>query len=263
MEQNIKYTTDGKKVVVLGNLNSQEKIVQEVFIIDNNEIPSGENFVVKTLHDAPAVSWKEKRINEIEEKYNKTYSQKEKEYDEMCKNFDLKTVVVKEKLSFLKKLEPNLTERQLITLINFISGDIKYVVKEGYYDVEILEYDSIITTKEYGRFESLKLVSVFGESNGNLHYQVNRWSDGSGHWDTIYPCKTMEEALNLLKEKFNIKLEKGLTESLLKVAEKYNIPIALDKMEEYKLKVKTAILKNIEDQKKNLEKYNQQLLDLN
>ena len=47
--QNIKYTTDGKKVVVIGNLNSQEKIVQEVFIINDAEIPSGENFVVTSF----------------------------------------------------------------------------------------------------------------------------------------------------------------------------------------------------------------------
>lgn len=63
--ENIKYTTDGKKVKVLGNLNSQEKIVQEIFIVNESEIPSGEHFVVKTLHDAPAVSWKEKNLKRV------------------------------------------------------------------------------------------------------------------------------------------------------------------------------------------------------
>ena len=62
----IKFTTDGKKVIVIGSLNSQEKIVQEIFIVGGSEIPSGEHFVVKSLHDAPAVSWKEKNIKEIE-----------------------------------------------------------------------------------------------------------------------------------------------------------------------------------------------------
>ena len=69
MENQKKYTTDGRKVVVLGSLNSQEKIVQEVFIINGSEIPSGEHFVVKTLHDYPAVSWKESRLREIDEQY--------------------------------------------------------------------------------------------------------------------------------------------------------------------------------------------------
>ena len=56
----IKYTTDGKKVVVIGDLNQTEKIVQEIFVTeDGAEIPSGERFVVKSLLDEPAKSWQE------------------------------------------------------------------------------------------------------------------------------------------------------------------------------------------------------------
>jgi len=51
MTQNIKFTSDGKKVAVVGKLNAQETIVQEIFVSNGNEIPSGENFVVKSLHD--------------------------------------------------------------------------------------------------------------------------------------------------------------------------------------------------------------------
>ena len=61
----IKYTNDGKKVLIVGKLNSQETIVQEIFVSAGQEIPSGENFVVKSLHDAPAESWKEKNLREL------------------------------------------------------------------------------------------------------------------------------------------------------------------------------------------------------
>ena len=40
-----------------------------MFIVDGNEIPSGENFVVKSLHDAPAVSWKQKEIEKRDNAY--------------------------------------------------------------------------------------------------------------------------------------------------------------------------------------------------
>lgn len=61
--ENIKYTTDGRKVVIIGDLNQTEKIVQEIFVTeDGAEIPSGERFVVKSLLDTPAKSWKEKRL---------------------------------------------------------------------------------------------------------------------------------------------------------------------------------------------------------
>ena len=59
MTREIKYTSDGKKVAVIGRLNNQEQIVQEVFVVDGSEIPSGEHFVVKSLHDVPVLSWKE------------------------------------------------------------------------------------------------------------------------------------------------------------------------------------------------------------
>src|SRR6476659_8101217 len=42
----IKYTDDGKKVMVVGKLNAQQTIVQEIFVSAGQEIPSGENFVV-------------------------------------------------------------------------------------------------------------------------------------------------------------------------------------------------------------------------
>ena len=40
---------------------------------------------------APAISWKEKRLQEIEEKYDKTYKQKNQEYEKMCDDYDFKT----------------------------------------------------------------------------------------------------------------------------------------------------------------------------
>ncbi len=51
-------------------------IVQEIFISNGNEIPSGENFVVKSLHDAPAVSWKENDLKKLDQliKENKEVS---------------------------------------------------------------------------------------------------------------------------------------------------------------------------------------------
>lgn len=68
----IKYTTDGRKVVVIGDLNQTEKIVQEIFVTkDGDEIPSGERFVVKSLLDAPAKSWKEQELIKLEARFEK------------------------------------------------------------------------------------------------------------------------------------------------------------------------------------------------
>jgi hypothetical protein len=64
-----KYLSDGRKVVVVGKLNSQETIVQEIFCNkEGSEIPSGENFVVKSLHDSPVESWKNKEEKKLEKR---------------------------------------------------------------------------------------------------------------------------------------------------------------------------------------------------
>ena len=71
----------------------------------------------------------------------------------------------------------------------------------------------------------------------------------------------MDEALSIAKEFFFEKIKKGLTDSLLKVAEKYNIEIPKEVIDEYKSKKRNVIKENIEKQKQQLEKLNQELLN--
>lgn len=54
----IKFFFDGCKVVVVGVLNNQEMIVQEVFVMQQgDEISGGECFVVKSLYDQLVELW--------------------------------------------------------------------------------------------------------------------------------------------------------------------------------------------------------------
>lgn len=101
MNREIKYTTDGRKVLVLANLNSQEKIVQEIFVINNIEVPSGENFVVKALHDAPAISWKEAELKKLHESYEKQKAEYTKMIDALNKDSREKTSLLRNKLEYV------------------------------------------------------------------------------------------------------------------------------------------------------------------
>ena len=257
--ENIKYTTDGKKVVVLGNLNSQEKIVQEIFVVDNSEIPSGEHFVVRSLHDFPAMSWKEKKLKDVEEEFNNKYNQKEDELGRMIKDFDFKIKTVKEKFLFLKQLDKNVEENKFDQLISFIVGDIKYVVIDQYGDLYLEEYDSAISRKEYGRFDSLRLLSVFGNTEGDLCYRMNQYRDGSGSWSDIHPFSTKEEALSFLKEQFDEKIKIRLTDKLVKLSKEYGFEIPNDIMEKYKSEQRKGIQRHIDDNEKRLADLRNQL----
>ena len=67
-----KYLSDGRKVVVIGQLNNVESIVQEIFVSESgDQIPSGEKFTTKSLHDEPVKPWKQKEAEKFEARYNK------------------------------------------------------------------------------------------------------------------------------------------------------------------------------------------------
>jgi len=131
---------------------------------------------------------------------------------------------------------------------------------ETYSDVEFSDYDTSIADKEYGRFDSLRLVSIFGRTDGELEFRRNDYSDGSGSWRTVIPCETKEEALELLKERFTAKvIEQGVNQYLLKTAEKYNLEIPSEPMKKYNDNLKDSIFKNIKRQEEQIEKYKAQL----
>lgn len=93
---NIKYTTDGKKVVVVGELNQTETIVQEIFVTENgDEIPQGERFVVKSLLDQPSESWKEKKLRELAE----TFVSESSKWDHKIKQLNSEKSLIFDSLS--------------------------------------------------------------------------------------------------------------------------------------------------------------------
>lgn len=257
MSQEIKYTTDGKKVVVLGNLNSQEKIVQEVFIVNEQEIPSGENFVVKTLHDAPAVSWKEEQLQKLEKNYDENRRKWEKELkslDDRCKE---QFVKLRERLEYTGKVIKNVSPESFSTLVDFLTGEIKYVVT----DDDIIEYSKFKELDDYdGR--GIKLFSLFGNDDGSLTYKCNSYKDGSGSsWKSLDLCKTYEEAKEILDVTLNTRTYTYAAH--ITAAEKHGIKLRSELLDKYYEDNKKGIEDNIKSYTTSLERYQKQLAELN
>ena len=211
-----KYTTDGKKVLIVGKLNNTETIVQEIFVATNGqEIPSGENFVVKSLHDAPVESWKEKKLRELEA----TYEKESKSWDEKIRTQRKRCgdVVQKAKLkadALFRFFDNKSNHEQLETLKSFMVGEIThFFINE--YDPKIGTWDDEMYSEEYrgGVVENIKLVSMYGNSNGDLEYKICEYRDGSGSKKDVIPCKSYEEALEYAQKDFNEKAVKFLSEN--------------------------------------------------
>lgn len=255
----IKYTTDGKKVVVIGNLNAQDKIVQEIFIVNDAEIPSGENFVVSSLHDAPAISWKEKKAKEVEIQYEKATKEFDKKQDELRGKLRNQQELLQARLYSTIQMNKNVNPDSFSLLIDVICGNIKWVVKGGYSPVIIpYEEDSEEFAYEKGK---LRLLSIFGKDDGSLTYSLGQYSDYSGGSTEIFPFKTYEEALGKVTQIIN-DTEK-YHDRTIEAAKKHNIPLDKFKLQAYKDEKAKNILSSIESYRKTIATYEAQLDELN
>lgn len=118
-------------------------------------------------------------------------------------------------------------------LEQFINGQITHFVEPGYhkYDIWPLEHYE----DEYDK-KGVPLISLYGNSKGDLSFRVNHYRDGSGSsWREIIPCASMEEAsekratritedMHASYEAYKEKKAGGFY-STVKAALKYGVPV--------------------------------------
>lgn len=254
-----KYTPDGKKVVVIGALNSKETIVQEIYVVDGSEIPAGEHFVAKSLLDAPAETWKSReeiRISEALEKKNAELQALKQEVSQFTENC---VKAMKAKLEWINGITEPEVKKIIEMITNYITGVYTHVVYQRGYEYIIKEWTpDLFTNTEWTsydsnrRFESVRLVSIFGHWNQRraLDWKVNQYSDGSGHDMIFTPCKSYEEARDVVAKLINSRNELSNTD--YNTCVKYNIPVDYEKNER---RIKTHndnVLKNIAENEKKI-----------
>lgn len=272
--KNIKYTTDGKKVVVIGDLNQTDKIVQEIFVTENgDEIPQGERFVVKSLLDEPSKSWKEKNLESLEANYEK----QKKYWDDLTNSISIEKRKAYDALSarvkWLKNIakEPRNEEfkRIINTLADFFSDSEKWIVVRRYSDWDLVKFnedgvESIIDRfegyHERVRFDSMRLLSLYGKSDGNLEFRINNYSDGSGSDEPVVFFKSKEEALIFMQKEFD-KI-KEYSNNHLEISEKHGLNLDKEKLQTFKDKRKESIKKQIEETQTKLENHKKELSEL-
>ena len=269
----IKYTTDGRKVVVIGDLNQTEKIVQEIFVTkDGDEIPSGERFVVKSLLDCPAKSWKEQELAKLEARFDNERKQWE---DRIKKIQDEKESVYKSlsaRVEWLKQVakqpHPEALSKVVETLALFLSNSDIWVFYADYstwclekYDQEGFSriHDNFDPDYHRTRLENMKLVSLFGQTDGNFQFKISQYSDGSGSSNDVEYFKSKEDAMTYIQNRFDS--IQSYDDNHLKIAEKFNLKINETKLSVFRINKKQSILKNIEKAEQTLLNYKKSLDD--
>jgi len=214
---NTKYTKDGRKVAVLGKLNAEEYIVQEIFIREGQEVPGGENFTAKGLLDAPAESWKEKSLRDLEARYERDRKQWEDRIASTNRQLKLAQDKAAEKAKALLAFANNAAPEQMQNLIDFVAGRITHVfiMRYGAPVIASMEDELFQTDSCYGRIsvEGMRLLTLCGSSNGNLSWHLNHYRDGSGSSSVVHLCRSYEHALSLAQIEFDAQAAKWMEDA--------------------------------------------------
>lgn len=240
-----KYTNDGKKVAIVGKLNADQTIVQEIFITENGqEIPSGENFVVTSLHDQPVKKWStfyEDRCKQAE----KEYEYKLKLIEENNRRLYKQLERYKENIDKLQSQSPKDFAGFLEQASTLFDPKNKWVVVKDYSRWYVREFESLF----HGDYSlSVKVYLTGFEAKLYITSKDDNFKD-------FAVFETKKHAINYVKERIS-NLEK-ITEEDIKISEVlgFDIPSALaEDFKSRKLEEKQKQLKEAMDRVATIEK---------
>ncbi len=254
-----KFLSDGRKVAVIGKLNDAEYIVQEIFVTQSgSEVPSGENFTAKSLHDTPVESYFKK-----EEARQKSYIERAKgELESVNKQIREKKSLLKAKSDMLAN-SPEIKElfgdkSKVISM--FMTGTINYLVVNSYEITAPVKMEDKIMywDTHYGerKYEALKLCSVLGQSKGDLEYRIHQYSDGSGgSYTQVYPFVTHEEAVDKIHSLASEKISNDrLSQKEYDVCKSLKIQFSEEELEKFFACQSQSITKGISNAKDSIAK---------
>lgn len=260
-----KFLSDGRKVVVVGALNNQETIVQEIFVTaQGDEIPGGERFVVKSLHDQPVETWSS-REKVKQEKALADAKLKIEKINAEVSSLQNTLSFWKEMVKQVKAFSDHINEADLDHFSDVMTGQVKFAVRRDYGVPSIERFEDFMSSIDnyYGRknFEGIKCLSLLGSTNGDIALRVNRYSDGSGGSDTVEFYKTIEEARQCVKR---IALEKlngnGFSIDDVKKCCRMGIIFSKDELQKIKDRLFSASEKNLAHYQ---EKFDKQVAQIN
>lgn len=198
-----KFLSDGRKVVIVGQLNNSETIVQEVFVTQaGDELPGGERFVVKSLHDQPVESWLSRETSKQEKRLSESKNKIEMINEQIG---DLRNTLSfwGEMVKQVKAFADNINKADLSYFADVMTGQVNFVISQDYGLPSIERFEDYMSSIDnyLGRktFEGIKCLSVLGSTDGDIALRVTRYPDGSGGSVDVEFYKTIEDARQRIK----------------------------------------------------------------
>lgn len=239
MKDQFGYLKDGQKVEIIQKLNDGRFLVDSVFEDDDEQFTAESPYVVDRVFDSAPEKVFHDKIDtlkaEIESLNNKHY--------------ELQKELLGAKEQHEKKINGYKKFDALKYLDAFIEGKLThYVILDRWHPV-ILEFNESYSDDRAR--DKLKLLTLFGNSNGNLTWELNNYKDGSGYNRQVIPCTSLEEAKIELGNFINGLDE--ISDEIIGIAQRYEIEIKKELLEKYKQDRRRQLMKKIEENKKESE----------
>jgi len=224
------FLEDGIEVTIITSFHGGH-VVRSLF----EEGGSSDPFCVDRVFASPPAVRQHASITKLEERITELAAQKKALHAEVA-------ALEKERDAKLAKFRPL---RQTRVLEMYLDNAITHLVTEDYGQFRIM------TRKDFQCSDdkrALKLLTLYGTTEGNLEWRLNHYRDGSGHNTTVAPCASEAEAVETLKGMIAAHFCERPSEEILTAAEKFGVPVP----EEYKAALVAGRLAAREDELRKL-----------
>lgn len=223
------FTKDGYEVEVVREMDVGFLAVR-VHILDDvqGDILGDDVLFYETLYEEPPIEKRHERLVELD----KQIADAHRRLSEARLEADRAVNECWERLKKLTRI-PALRNLEL-----FLAGRITHLVsipEYGLPEIHPLAW-AIDNDTSFGARPGLRLMSLFGCSDGDLEWRLNRYRDGSGSWTTVIPCTSIAEAREELAKVLAPKFAETPCRPVLEAAEKAGVAVP----EEYRERLTIA-----------------------
>lgn len=235
----IKYLSNGQAVEIMEDLNGKGFLVSNIYEVESDEpwVDSDNPYYTKVVFDEAPTNKLSEKVAALEKQVNDLTGRRYKLLHEIQQIESTS----KARLTKLKQIE------QLQLLEDFIDGKVTHYVVLNYGSIEIVDFKA--AKSEYER-DSLKLLSLFGGSNGDLEWRLHQYSDHSGSSARCVPCTSYEMAVSIAREHIAKLIVERPSETILKQARKYDVEVPPAVENDIKDKAISQLQKSIENYEK-------------
>jgi hypothetical protein len=236
-----KYLPSGMEVEVIAQTD-RGFVVAPVFEREDGEpfVDTNDLRIVPEVVDSPLDYRQHQQIKDLEDRISSLRTEL----------LGLETEVSdakKEKADLLQIVSQN---KALRHIADFLEGKITHYAVFDWNGPEIITFKDA-QCEGSGWDKSTKLLTLFGNSKGDLQWNLNRYKDGSGSGYDVIPCLSCDDAVAEIKEWVADKLASEVRGRYMELADKWGVPVPPEYRKQV-LESSVASLKNAAKQQRDL-----------